>query len=127
MATFTAYHIAASGGTYRAFPLSEADFTNWATLKVTMTEAGATGKYSGTLDDTYGNDWAIFASDSTPTSFSAAVGLVDLGGSVTNVDLTDISAEIAKIPRAASALTPGGNITRSKQSATSDTLVERLS
>lgn len=115
MATHTGIHFAVTGGTYRAFPASEADFTNWATRKVTLAESGSTGKYSGSLDDTYGYSWLVFASDSTPTSFTQAVAQIDLYGS-----------ELLKVPRSAAALTAGAATRRNKVAATSSTLDETL-
>lgn len=82
MASFPGLHIAASGLTFRAFPASQDDFTNWASLKVAFTEAGSTGKYAATLNDTNGLLWLVFQSDTQPTLFSEAVAQIDLDGSI---------------------------------------------
>ena len=134
MATKAVVTTYSTGLTLYWYPISRS-LADWATYRIAATEdvAPNTGRYQATLDtancDTVVDPdcvFLLFVGASQPSSFDTAVQAVSALTSDTS-GLPDISAEIAKIPRAASALTPGGNITRSKQSATSDTLVERLS
>lgn len=58
------------------FPLSEADFTNWATKRVQAVDTGGVGKYVATLTDTDSAYWGLFETDgvpTAPTNFAAAI------------------------------------------------------
>lgn len=104
----------------------------WATDVVTMTESGTTGEYAITgLTD--GIDYTVFIqggvspadSDTKDGSIYFRIPLATI--TALQADVTSMAAEVNKVPRAATALTAGDDVTRTKQSATSTVLVERLS
>lgn len=65
------------GATVYAYPSSEGSFTNWASRRVLASEAS--GRYRATVDaDTYGAIWYFFEGATTPASYNANIGSVDL-------------------------------------------------
>lgn len=62
-----------SAGPFYAFPASEADFTDWLTLRVACDDAD--DRWTVTLDDD--DDWYIFDGASAPTSWDANEVFVD--------------------------------------------------
>lgn len=75
----TIYHIAATGGTFHAYPLGES-LEDWETHAVELVEGeGAdVGRYSGTVDDEAGLFWAIFSGETAPEDWSEAVTQVSV-------------------------------------------------
>ena len=77
MATHTATHIAGTGGTYYAFPVSQS-LGDWATYRIALAEASSPnlGRYQGTIDDANGSEWLVFSGASQPAGVYAAVGTI---------------------------------------------------
>lgn len=88
---------------------------DYASYRVTATEVGTTGRFTGTAPS--GTETYELRERGASLALSYAVWTENL----------QVKNEVDKIPRAAAAITAGGDVTRSKQSATSSTLVERLS
>lgn len=119
MPNHTATHIAATGGTYYAYPAhSSATYSlaNWATHRVQLAELSAPnlGTYQGTLDDAKGFSWLVFAGSSQPASWDSALAEIDL-----------TSDEVGKIHRSATAVPAGSP--REKQIETSGgTVIKKI-
>ena len=95
-------------------------FANWAdgsyaTYRVTATEVGTTGRFTGT------------APSGTETYELRERGASLAASYVVWTDSLQVKNEVDKIPRAAAALTAGGNVTRTKVTDTSTALTETLS
>jgi hypothetical protein len=88
---------------------------DYQTYRVAATEVGSTGRFED-------------ADVSGAANYELRERAATLADSVV-VWTEDVvtKTEIKRVPRSASESTPGGDITRSKQSANSSTLVERLS
>ncbi len=77
MANYTAYHVSGTGLDIYAKPLP-LTLSPWSTGVVAFTEAGSTGVYSATLDDSLG--YIIFVrAGLNPTDTDAVDGSLDLG------------------------------------------------
>lgn len=77
MTTHTATHLASTGGTYYAFPTSQS-LADWETYRVQLSEASSPnlGRYQGSLDDTNGSEWVVFAGSTQPSSFGEAIATI---------------------------------------------------
>lgn len=88
---------------------------DYASYRVTATEVGTTGRFTGTAPS--GTETYELRERGASLALSYVVWTESL----------QVKNEVDKIPRAAAAITAGGNITRTKQSASSTVLVETLS
>jgi hypothetical protein len=79
MTTHTVYFNTTTGGTYYAYPLTQS-LASWATYRALLTEAAAPnlGRYTATLNDTYGMSWAVFSGSSQPSSWDLNVAMIDI-------------------------------------------------
>ena len=125
-----------TGQTLYWFPLSRS-LADWLTYRVQAVEDSAPdlGKYLATLDTAACNAaededcvFVLFVGADQPANFATGIKRVSALSLNTAIASTAaLEAEVAKIPRAAAALTPGGNFTRTKQSETSTVITERMS
>lgn len=122
MATHTATHIAGTGGTYYAFPVSQS-LGDWATYRIALAEASSPnlGRYQGTIDDANGSEWLVFSGASQPAGAYAAVG------TISTLDAT-AATEIGKVKRSASAVAAGAAVTETRTTVSDSTseLVETV-
>jgi hypothetical protein len=79
--------------TLYAFPSGQADFTNWASLRVAVTNTN--GSCSVTLSDATYTAWAVFVGSSAPSSYDDAIGDISIKR----------DAAIAVLPTAAQVVT----------------------
>lgn len=75
----TAFHLDATGLSLFAFPLS-ASLADYSTERVSLSEAASpdAGRYSASLDDTKGLNWAVFDGSTQPTEWSLSRGVIQL-------------------------------------------------
>ncbi|AMV34340.1 hypothetical protein VN12_19600 [Pirellula sp. SH-Sr6A] len=97
-----------TGATVYAFPGSQANFANWASLRVLATET--VGEFEASVDDdTYGPVWYFFEGSTAPTSFDDHIASVNLQW---EIDLLELLSKTTNGVTTSAAVATDGTIAK---------------